>query len=126
LSDKHSVEQFDLPGIDDEGVDVEPFALFMRDTKAPPVDQSLAATNDAQDGSQIFNAIGCNVCHTRSIVTASPGTLINGGAMRVANAGTRDLGRLPDRPRIRTPFYWPHVGRSHRSGMETGVDLQST
>ena len=27
-----------VPGIDDEGVDVELFALFMRSTKAPPVD----------------------------------------------------------------------------------------
>src|SRR5262245_35584556 len=31
-----NVEQFDLPGVDDEGVDVELFALFMRDTQAPP------------------------------------------------------------------------------------------
>lgn len=81
------VGQFDqVPGLDDDGVGVELFALFMRDTKAPPVDAALQATADAQAGSQIFDAIGCNVCHTRSIVTASPGTLINGGAMRVSRA----------------------------------------
>ena len=39
-----SVEQFDLPGVDDEGVDVELFALFMRDTKAPPVNPLLSGT----------------------------------------------------------------------------------
>jgi CxxC motif-containing protein (DUF1111 family) len=81
-----NVEEFDLPGVDDEGVDVELFALFMRDTKAPPVNAALAGTQDAQIGSQIFNNIGCNVCHTRQITTSPPGTLINGGALRVANA----------------------------------------
>jgi CxxC motif-containing protein (DUF1111 family) len=75
-----------VPGLDDEGVDVELFALFMRGTKAPPVDPALAAHPDTQAGSNIFNAIGCATCHTRTIVTAPPGTLINGGALRVANA----------------------------------------
>jgi CxxC motif-containing protein (DUF1111 family) len=74
------------PGIDDEGVDVELFALFMRSTKAPPRDPVRAASQAAQQGSNIFNAIGCNTCHTRTIVTAAPGTQINGGAMRVSNA----------------------------------------
>ncbi|MET0553154.1 MAG: di-heme oxidoredictase family protein [Vicinamibacteria bacterium] len=74
------------PGVDDEGVDVELFALFMRSTLAPPVDPVRAASADAQAGSTIFNNIGCAVCHTRTIVTAAPGTLINGGAMRVSNA----------------------------------------
>ena len=74
------------PGVDDEGVDVALFALFMRSTKAPPVDPVLTNTPSAQAGSAIFNGIGCAVCHTRTIVTAPPGTLINGGAMRVSNA----------------------------------------
>jgi CxxC motif-containing protein (DUF1111 family) len=74
------------PGIDDEGVDVALFALFMRDTLAPPVDATLAATRDAQAGSAIFDQIGCAVCHTRTIVTAPPGTVINGGALRVSRA----------------------------------------
>jgi CxxC motif-containing protein (DUF1111 family) len=75
-----------VPGLDDEGVDVELFALFMRGTKAPPRDPVIAGSADAQAGSNIFNAIGCAVCHTRTIVTAAPGTQINGGALRVANA----------------------------------------
>jgi CxxC motif-containing protein (DUF1111 family) len=81
-----SVEEFDLPGVDDEGVDVELFALFMRDTKAPPVNPRLVGNRDARDGSQLFNNIGCAVCHTRTLTTAAPGTFINGGALRVANA----------------------------------------
>jgi CxxC motif-containing protein (DUF1111 family) len=75
-----------VPGLDDEGVDVELFALFMRATKAPPVDPVRAAHPDAVAGSHIFNAIGCSTCHTRTIVTAPPGTLINGGALRVPHS----------------------------------------
>src|SRR5262245_4336314 len=75
-----------VPGIDNEGVDVELFALFMRSTKVPPVDATIAATDDARAGRQIFDQIGCAVCHTPALVTAAPGTVINGGALRVANA----------------------------------------
>ena len=83
-----------VPGLDDEGVDVELFALFMRATKVPPVDAAIAATTDAQAGKQLFSQIGCSVCHTPAIVTEAPGTLINGGALRVANA----LGNKTIRP----------------------------
>jgi CxxC motif-containing protein (DUF1111 family) len=72
------------PGEDDEGVDVALFALFMRATLAPPTDPSIGNTNDAKEGSTLFNNIGCAVCHTRTIVTSPPGTLINGGALRVS------------------------------------------
>jgi CxxC motif-containing protein (DUF1111 family) len=83
-----------VPGLDDEGVDVELFALFMRATKVPPVDAAIAATSDAQAGKQLFSSIGCAVCHTPAIVTESPGTLINGGALKVANS----LGNKTIRP----------------------------
>jgi CxxC motif-containing protein (DUF1111 family) len=75
-----------VPGLDNQGVDVELFALFMRSTKAPPVDETLAATDDARAGRQLFDQVGCAVCHTPTIVTAPPGTTINGGAFKVANA----------------------------------------
>jgi hypothetical protein len=55
-----------VPGNDDEGVDVALFALFMRSTKAPPVDAAIASSADAQRGSQLFDAVGCAVCHTRT------------------------------------------------------------
>jgi CxxC motif-containing protein (DUF1111 family) len=58
----------------------------MRATLAPPRDTVLAANGDARDGSDIFNTIGCATCHTRQIVTAPPGTLVNGGAYKVSNA----------------------------------------
>jgi CxxC motif-containing protein (DUF1111 family) len=86
-SNGNSVADFDdVLDPDNIGVDVELFALFMRSTKAPPQDPVRAAQPDAIDGSGIFNDLGCGVCHTREIVTVPPGTLINGGAMRVSNA----------------------------------------
>jgi CxxC motif-containing protein (DUF1111 family) len=112
---------------DDEGVDVELFALFMRSTLAPPVDAARANTADARAGSILFNQIGCGVCHTRTIVTAAPGTLINGGALKVAGAlgnkiihpfsdfllhdvGTGDgivqNGGASTRNKVRTPPLW--------------------
>lgn len=62
------------------------FALFMRSTLAPPQDRQRAATSNAHTGSVLFDDIGCNMCHTREIITAAPGTLINGGALKVAKA----------------------------------------
>src|SRR5688572_19727918 len=72
--------------VDDEGADVELFALFMRTLKVPPRYAELANTADAIAGSALFNQVGCNVCHTRSMVTAEPETPINGGAMLVSRA----------------------------------------
>jgi CxxC motif-containing protein (DUF1111 family) len=66
--------------------DIDAFALFMRSLKAPSRDNALAATSDAQAGQQIFNAIGCAICHVTSITTAPTGTVINGGAFTVPAA----------------------------------------
>ena len=71
---------------EDPAEDINAFADFMRSTKAPPRDAVLAATADAIAGSNRFNAIGCNICHTTSITTAAVGTLINGGAFTVPAA----------------------------------------
>ena len=71
---------------EDEDNDIDRFATFMRATKAPPVDAALLATSDAQTGQQLFSSIGCNICHLTSIMTAPPGTVINGGAFVVPAA----------------------------------------
>jgi CxxC motif-containing protein (DUF1111 family) len=70
---------------DNDGIDVELFALFMRSTLAPAVDAARVATPEAIAGSTLFNQVGCNVCHTRTLVTDPPGTLINGGALIIGN-----------------------------------------
>src|SRR5437899_3987001 len=66
--------------------DIDHFARFMRATQAPPRDTTLAATSDAITGSNLFNSIGCNICHVTSITTAPAGTVINGGAFTVPAA----------------------------------------
>jgi len=66
--------------------DIDAFARFMRASKAPSRDTRLAATASAQAGATLFNQIGCNICHITTLTTATPGTLINGGAFTVPNA----------------------------------------
>jgi CxxC motif-containing protein (DUF1111 family) len=65
---------------EDDGADIVAFANFMRATKAPP---RGPITADVMAGEKLFASVGCAVCHTPSITTARPGTVINGGAMTV-------------------------------------------
>src|SRR5262249_47228562 len=71
---------------EDPDNDIDAFAEFMRATKAPSRDTRLAGTSDAQIGAQLFDSIGCDICHIPSLTTAPPGTLINGGAFTVPAA----------------------------------------
>jgi CxxC motif-containing protein (DUF1111 family) len=127
-SNGRSVASIDtVPDPEDDGEDIEIFARFMRATKAPPRDTALAATADAVAGSNLFNAIGCNICHVRDIVTSPPGTVINGGDFTVPaalgnkrihpfsdfllhNVGTGDgivqNGGQATRNQVRTPPLW--------------------
>jgi CxxC motif-containing protein (DUF1111 family) len=68
---------------EDDGEDVVAFANFMRSTKVPP---RGPITPDVQAGDTLFRQIGCSTCHVATIVTAAPGTIINGGAMTVGAA----------------------------------------
>ncbi len=68
------------------GNDIGAFTRFMRSLKVPPRDTVLAATSDAIAGGQIFNSIGCNICHITSMTTAPAGTSFNGGQFIVPAA----------------------------------------
>ena len=68
---------------EDDGVDIVAFADFMRATKAPARGR---ITSDVTAGESLFNRIRCGICHTPSIVTAAPGTRINGGKFTVPEA----------------------------------------
>jgi CxxC motif-containing protein (DUF1111 family) len=79
-----SVAAFDtVDDPEDDGDDVEAFAQFMRQTRAPGRGPINAAVTR---GESLFTLIACNFCHTTSIVTAPPGTVINGGAFTVPAA----------------------------------------
>src|SRR3954453_14460138 len=127
---------------EDPEQDIEAFARFMRSTKAPPRDTTLAATADAIAGSNLFNAIGCNICHVTSITTSSAGTSINGGALTVSaalgnkiihpysdfllhNIGTGDgivqNGGASTRNKVRTQPLWGV--RTHDRHMHDGASL---
>ena len=73
-----------VPDPEDDGLDVLAFADFMAATRAPRRQQPIPAA--ATRGDPLFNQVGCAVCHTRTFVTAPPGTLINGGAFAVPAA----------------------------------------
>lgn len=86
-SNGNSVAAFDtVPEPEDDGDDIEKFAEFMRATKAPARDTELAATGNALVGAQLFNQVGCAVCHTPTLRTAPVGTVINGGKFTVPAA----------------------------------------
>ena len=82
-----SVAAFDsVADPEDTDDDIDLFARFMRASKVPPRDLSLAMTPDARAGEQLFNRIGCAICHVTSIVTAPAGTALNGGTFIVPPA----------------------------------------
>jgi CxxC motif-containing protein (DUF1111 family) len=66
--------------------DIDHFAQFIRGTQAPPRETVLAATSDALAGQNLFNSVGCVICHVSTLITDPPGTVINGGAYTVPAA----------------------------------------
>jgi len=127
---------------EDEDGDIENFARFMRATKAPPRDTALATTASAVAGGNLFNTIGCNICHVTSITSSPAGTSINGGALTVAAAlgnkiihpysdfllhdiGTADgivqNGGPATRNKVRTQPLWGV--RTHNRHMHDGTSL---
>jgi len=63
--------------------DIDHFTQFLRGTKVPPRDPALQTNStlkaNADAGQKIFARLGCVTCHVDTIVTAKPGTTINGG-----------------------------------------------
>jgi CxxC motif-containing protein (DUF1111 family) len=77
--------------------DIDAFARFMRSLKVPPRDATLVSNSDVIAGNNLFNQIGCARCHTGTITTAPPGTVINGGALKVSAAlGNKNIHPFSD------------------------------
>jgi len=67
----------DTPGPDGLA-DIDRFARFMRATETPARDSQLAQTPKARLGAQLFEKVGCDICHVQTLTTAPTGTKING------------------------------------------------
>jgi CxxC motif-containing protein (DUF1111 family) len=93
--DVSSFSQGSVPN--NPGDDVFTFARFMRATKAPPRDLAAAASKQSQEGSRLFDRIGCQICHVRTIVTAPAGTAINAATLTVPESlGNKIIHPLSD------------------------------
>jgi CxxC motif-containing protein (DUF1111 family) len=68
---------------EDPDNDVDVFARFMRATKAP---SRGLITAQVTEGEAVFNAIGCNICHTPTIATMATNSWINGHTFQVTEA----------------------------------------
>ncbi len=78
-------EPNDTPGPDGLA-DIDHFARFLRATEAPARDAQLAQTPKARLGAELFDKVGCDVCHVQTLTTAPAGTKINGGAFTIPPA----------------------------------------
>jgi CxxC motif-containing protein (DUF1111 family) len=78
-------EPNDKPGPDGLS-DIDRFARFMRATEAPARDGQLAKTPNVRLGAELFDKVGCDICHVQTLTTASAGTKVNGGAFTIPPA----------------------------------------
>ena len=78
-------EPNDKPGADGLS-DIDRFARFVRATEAPARDAQLAQTTNARHGAELFDKVGCDICHVQTLTTAPAGTRVNGGAYTLAPA----------------------------------------
>src|SRR4029077_2198513 len=78
-------EPNDTPGPDGLA-DIDHFARFMRATEAPARDSQLTSTPNARLGAELFDTVGCDICHVQTLTTAPVGTKINGGTFAIPSA----------------------------------------
>lgn len=78
-------EPNDTPGPDGLS-DIDHFARFIRATEAPARDAQLSQTPKARLGAELFDKVGCDICHVHTLMTAPTGTKINGGTFTVPPA----------------------------------------
>ena len=106
-SNGRPVDSFEPPGLfanlanRANNEDVMTVASFMRSTLARPRTPGAPPLGPVQgpalkgkaaqikSGENVFNSIGCGICHTSSLTTAAAGTSVNGGAYLVPPALAR-------------------------------------
>jgi CxxC motif-containing protein (DUF1111 family) len=78
-------EPNDKPGPDGFS-DIDRFARFIRATETPARDSQVAQTPKARLGAELFDKVGCDICHVQTLTTAPAGTKINGGTFVIPSA----------------------------------------
>src|SRR6266849_2006932 len=78
-------EPNDTPGADGLA-DIDHFARFIRATETPARDAQLAQTPKVRLGAELFDKVGCDICHIQTLMTASAGTKIDGGTFTIPSA----------------------------------------
>ena len=78
-------EPNDTPGPDGLA-DIDHFARFMRASETPGRDSHIAQTPKARFGAELFDKVGCDICHIQTFTTAPAGTKINGGTFTIPSA----------------------------------------
>jgi CxxC motif-containing protein (DUF1111 family) len=78
-------EPNDTPGPDGLA-DIDHFARFMRASETPGRDSQIAQTPKARLGAELFDRVGCDICHIQTFTTAPAGTKVNGGAFTIPSA----------------------------------------
>ena len=78
-------EPNDTPGPDGLA-DIDHFARFMRATETPARDSRAAQTPKARFGAELFDKVGCDICHVQTLTTAPAGTKVNGGTFTIPSA----------------------------------------
>ncbi len=78
-------EPNDTPGPDGLA-DIDHFARFVRATETPARDSQVAQTPKARSGAELFDKVGCVICHVQTLTTAPAGTKINGGTFTIPSA----------------------------------------
>lgn len=58
--------------------ELDAMVRFIRQTEPPAPDPARSVTKEAQAGSEIFDRIGCSLCHVRTLKTAPPGARLWG------------------------------------------------
>ncbi len=69
------------------GMGVELFVDFMRALSAPPLATlTRDERREVERGAEVFESVGCTICHVPELQTARAGELINGGTFSVPDA----------------------------------------
>src|SRR5258708_13256767 len=75
-------EPNDTPGPDGLA-DIDHFARFMRASETPGRDSHIAQTPKARLGAELFDKVGCDICHVQTLTTAPSGTTITGAPFTI-------------------------------------------